>query len=214
LKRFHQIDLGGVVTPGVKPMANAAYQASVALRDVEGKTVLDVGAWDGYFSFAAEQRGATRVLATDHFCWVGPGWGKIDGFLVAKNILKSTVEHKVIDAIEVSRDTVGVFDVVLFLGVLYHLKEPFTALERISSCAKERIVVETETAFDDLPFPAARFFPGGELNNDPSNWWAPNRKAIEGMLKLFGFKRIEWTALPWVPQSSERGRGIFVAYRS
>src|SRR5207248_901707 len=89
VKWFHQIDLGGMLTRGVKPMANAAFQASVALKDIAGKTVLDVGAWDGYFSFAAERGGAARVLATDHFCWVGPGWGKIDGFLTARDILAS-----------------------------------------------------------------------------------------------------------------------------
>src|SRR5262249_11820591 len=147
-------------------------------------------------------------LATDHFCWVGAGWGTIDAFLTARDLLDSTVEHKVIDAADVSCDTVGTFDLVLLFGVLYHLKEPFAVLERISSCAKERIVVETETALDDLTFPAARFFPGGELNNDPTNWWAPNRKAVEGMLRLFGFKRIEWTAVPWVAQTPERGRAI------
>jgi tRNA (mo5U34)-methyltransferase len=211
---FHQIDLGPMVTPGVKPAVNAAFQASVALKDVAGKTVLDIGAWDGYFSFAAERAGASRVMAIDHFCWVGPGWGKIDGFLTAREILNSSVEYKIMDAAEVSRETVGTFDVVLFLGVFYHLKDPFTILERISSCATERLVIETETAVNDLPFPASRFFPRAELNNDQTNWWAPNRPCVEGMLRGCGFRRIEWVAAPWVRQTAERGRGIFVAHRN
>ena len=68
---FHSIDCGdGVVTAGVKPLATLDEElATMALPSLAGKTVLDIGAWDGYFSFAAEALGARRVLALDHYVW-------------------------------------------------------------------------------------------------------------------------------------------------
>ncbi|HEY8641609.1 MAG TPA: TIGR04290 family methyltransferase, partial [Candidatus Dormibacteraeota bacterium] len=77
---FHTIDLGdGVVTPGDDD--SPAKLRTLGLPDrLDGLSVLDVGAWDGFFSFEAERRGAARVLATDDFCWSGPGWGSKAGF--------------------------------------------------------------------------------------------------------------------------------------
>src|SRR5258705_9667692 len=71
----HSIDLGfGVVTPGVKtPQFHAKELAALQLPDLHGKSVLDIGAWDGFYAFAAEQRGATRVVALDPFVW-GLDW--------------------------------------------------------------------------------------------------------------------------------------------
>ena len=77
---WHTIDLGhGVVTPGVDPSAARLPQIRFPI-DLTNKTVLDIGAWDGFFSFEAERRGASRVLATDHFCWSCEGWGTKAGF--------------------------------------------------------------------------------------------------------------------------------------
>src|SRR5215469_11279321 len=65
----------GEVVAGEKPIGVLEKEAGVVFRHgVAGKSVLDIGAWDGWFSFEAERRGAARVLATDHFCWSGPGW--------------------------------------------------------------------------------------------------------------------------------------------
>jgi tRNA (mo5U34)-methyltransferase len=68
---FHSIDFGrGVTTDGRKSAANLeAELASLRLPPLAGKTFLDAGAWDGYFSFAAERRGARRVVALDHYVW-------------------------------------------------------------------------------------------------------------------------------------------------
>jgi tRNA (mo5U34)-methyltransferase len=91
---------------------------------------LDIGAWDGNFSFAAQRHGAVRVLATDHFCWSGAGWGTKDGFDFANGKMKAGVESLEIDVPDISPEHVGTFDVVLFLGVLYHLRHPLLGLER------------------------------------------------------------------------------------
>src|SRR5207244_3092089 len=113
---FHRIDLGhGVVTPGIDD--SPAKLARLGLPDdLTGKTVLDVGAWDGFFSFEAERRGARHVLATDAFSWGGGGWGTKHGFELAHRALGSRVESRWIDVLDLSPETVGTFDLVLFLG--------------------------------------------------------------------------------------------------
>ena len=112
----------GRLTPGVSNTAR--YAERLQWPDLAGKTVLDIGAWDGYYSFEAERRGASRVVATDHYCWSGDGWGTREGFDLAHRLLGSRVEAIDIDVSEIRPETVGTFDIVLFLGVLYHLPEP------------------------------------------------------------------------------------------
>src|SRR5436190_23950432 len=64
---YHSIDLGnGIVTPG---MSGAPLVDRSAMPDLRGKSVLDIGAWDGYYSFLAERAGASRVVALDHYAW-------------------------------------------------------------------------------------------------------------------------------------------------
>ena len=72
---WHSIDLGnGIVTPGPDPTPARLREIQMP-DDLSGLSVLDIGAWDGFFSFEAERRGAARVLATDSFCWGQGGWG-------------------------------------------------------------------------------------------------------------------------------------------
>src|SRR6186713_416121 len=88
---YHQIDLGrGVITPGSDN--TLARIAMIGLpAELCGQSVLDIGAWDGAFSFEAERRGADRVMAVDSFCWSGEGWGTKAGFECARRILGSKV---------------------------------------------------------------------------------------------------------------------------
>ena len=133
------------------------------IPDVAGRSVLDIGAWDGKFSFAAEKAGAARVVALDHYAWGvdfvarGAYWEECirngtlpdqsrdetdfwrpdlpgrRGFEFAEAALDSKVEPVVGDFQKVDLDELGQFDVVLYLGVLYHMKEPLTCLERLRS---------------------------------------------------------------------------------
>jgi tRNA (mo5U34)-methyltransferase len=183
---FHQIELpGGSITPGRD--RSAEKLAGLHLPDLTGKTVLDVGAWDGYFSFAAERLGASRVLATDSYIWRQPA-GK-HGFDHARRALGSSVEHIEIDVLDISPETVGHFDVVLFLGVLYHMRHPLLALERVASVTRETLVLETLVDMTFLRTPAAAFYPW-RLHGDETNWWGPNRAAVLGMLHSVGFERV------------------------
>lgn len=191
---YHQIDLpGGITTPGVA--SSKAQLPSIGLPDrLDGTTVLDVGAWDGFYSFECARRGAARVLATDSYAWeVGrPYWGK-EPFKLARTALglEGAVEDLTIDVDQLSPETVGTFDLVLFLGVLYHLKDPISALERVASVCDDHLIVETETALNWLPGPAAAVHPTDELAGDETNWFSMNARAVVGLLRAVGFERVE-----------------------
>jgi tRNA (mo5U34)-methyltransferase len=223
---FHSIDLGhGVVTPGHKsPEVLASELAAFGLpEDLSGRSVLDIGGWDGYFAFAAERRGAARVAVLDHYMWsldipgqqaywqrcreegVAPRpyhetehWqpdtlpGK-RGFDVAREALDSSVEAIVADFMTTDLAELGLWDYVLYLGVLYHIPDPMTALQRVAAVTRDRAVIETEAVvIPGFEHEALwRFFPGAELNADVSNWWAPNMAALVGALTPAGFAGAE-----------------------
>jgi len=190
IRWFHQIDLGnGIVTPGEDE--SERKWKKLCVPDLRGKTFLDVGAWDGFFSFKAERLGASRVLATDSFIWQGGSWGSKRGFDLAKRVIGSKVEELLIDPLDLSPERVGQWDVVLFSGVLYHMKYPLLSLERAASVTREMIIVETAL---DMLFhrrPAMAFYEGSELSQDETNWCGPNHAAVKAMLRTAGFKRIE-----------------------
>ena len=188
---WHRIDLGGgLVTPGVDVTPQRLAEIRMP-ETLAGQTVLDIGAWDGFFSFEAERRGARRVLATDSFCWDGGGWGTKAGFELARRALRSKVEDKWIQVLDLSPDTVGVFDVVLCLGVLYHMQHPLLALERVASVTRRQLILQTQVDLIALDRPAIAFYPTTELNGDPTNWSGPNPAAVVAMLHHVGFTRVE-----------------------
>jgi|SRR6185503_11832676 len=205
IRWYHTIDLGGgIVTRGVddSPVRLTRVRLPESLR---GLTVLDIGAWDGFFSFECERRGASRVVAADHFSWHGTGWGTKAGFSLARETLGSRVEDIDIDVMDLAPDRVGTFDVVLFLGVLYHLRHPLLALERVASVTKDLLILETVVDMVGFGRPAMAFYPGRELNNDPTNWWGPNAPAVHRMLGSLGFKEVTTvTSLPNAAYRSAR----------
>lgn len=191
LKWWHPIDLGGgLVTPGIDVTPGRLIEIRMP-EDLSGLTVLDIGAWDGFFSFEAERRGARRVLATDSYSWDGGGWGTKKAFELARRALGSRVEDKSIDVLDLSPETVGVFDVVLFLGVLYHMRHPLLALERVASVTTRQLIMQTQVDMLAVPRPAMAFYPGNELGGDPTNWFGPNPAAVRAMLETVGFRKIE-----------------------
>jgi tRNA (mo5U34)-methyltransferase len=191
IRWYHTIDLGGgVITRGVDDTPQRLVRVQLP-ESLHGLSVLDIGAWDGFFSFECERRGAARVVAADHYSWHGGGWGTKAGFELAREALGSSVEDIDIDVMELSPERVGTFDVVLFLGVLYHLRHPLLALERIAPLARQRLIVETVIDMVGFDRPAMAFYPDRELNHDPTNWWAPNVPAMRGMLERVGFQRVD-----------------------
>jgi tRNA (mo5U34)-methyltransferase len=191
IKWYHQIDLrNGIVTPGIDNSMRKLRRLHLP-ECLEGKTILDIGAWNGFFSFEAERRGAKRVLATDHFCWNGEGWGTKEGFELARRVLDSRVEDLEIDVLDLSPDRVGTFDIVLFLGVLYHMRHPLLALEKVASVTKECAIIETVSDFVWCRRPVIPFYLNDELNRDPTNWCAPNPPGVVALLMAAGFKEVK-----------------------
>lgn len=187
---WHSIDLGnGIVTPGEYDTRTLLERIGLP-ADLRGLTVLDIGAWDGYMSFEAERRGASRVLATDSYVWQNHVRAGKAGFEFARAALRSKVEDREIDVMDLSPERVGTFDIVLFLGVLYHLRHPLLALERVRSVTKKLLIMETHVDLPQIQRPAMAFYPGTELNNDPTNWCGPNEACCMAMLASAGFRNI------------------------
>jgi tRNA (mo5U34)-methyltransferase len=203
---FHQIDLGnGIVTPGrtsidhLRAVADVFFDTSIA-----GKSVLDIGCYDGFFSFEAKRRGASRVLATDYFMWKHDPRVR-ESFETARDAVAPDLEDKVIDLSDLNVETVGKFDIVLFSGVFYHLRHPLLVLEQIAALATETLVVETHLDAMEIARPAMVMYPGAELNNDPTNWWGPNPACVTAMLLDVGFARVDFQPNP----NHTVNRGIF-----
>ena len=191
--------------------------------DLTGWSVLDVGAWHGFFSFECERRGADRVLAVDRYAWDRFG---ADEFLAARERLGSAVEHRRVDVHDLDPDEVGRFDLVLLLGVFYHLRLPLRALERIRSVTKRLLICETHVL---LPFvheryPLIPFFPGDEnARQAPYELCAmPTLAALGQMIESAGFSRAEVVHTPsfryWkkflalVTNRPRSGRGVVHAH--
>ena len=113
IRWFHSIDLGGgTITDGYKSHVMLRDEAEIIFRHgVSGKSVLYIGAWDSFFSFEAEGRGASEVLATDHFSWSGPGWGTKEGFDYAHKRLQSSVLSLNVDTFDLDPRILGQFDI-------------------------------------------------------------------------------------------------------
>jgi tRNA (mo5U34)-methyltransferase len=208
----HQIDFGaGLLAPGNTKLPVLEAQARIYFGDdiVRGRTFLDVGCWDGYNSFEAHRRGARRVLATDHFAWSDACWGDRRAFELGRSRLAPAVEVMDIDLPDLTAERIGVFDVVLFAGVFYHLRHPFAVLEQIAAVAQEWLILETHLDALDVRRPAMIFYPGSELANDPTNWWGPNPACVQAMLRDVGFAHVESH-----PHPSYANRGIFRARRA
>lgn len=211
---FHSIELpGGYITPGKKSLEimKKDYANTFNKLSLDGRTVLDVGAWNGAFSVEALRRGAKKVTALDHFVWNSEYFQGRKAFDFVVHQTGSAISAVDIDLDQPRLDLshLGQFDVVLLLGVFYHLVDPIAALREVSSIAREVMVLETyiEAALGEEA-PAMRFYPGAELANDPTNWWGPNVTCIVELMRMNGFARIDVSA------GSHDNRKVFHAYRS
>jgi tRNA (mo5U34)-methyltransferase len=190
LRWFHSIDLGnGLVSPGDKSLETILREQKIFFDPIllTGTSVLDVGAWNGAYSFEAARRGA-KVLATDHYVWTHDVWRGREGFDIANKTLGLGVEAKIVDVPDITIANVGLHEVVLFLGVLYHLPSPLTQLQRVAQVAKECLVVETHADLMNIDRPALAYYPGTTLNGDPTNFFGPNPAFVIEALKECGFK--------------------------
>jgi tRNA (mo5U34)-methyltransferase len=184
---WHSIDLGnGRVTPGAHKIEELRdnYSRFLLPADLTGKRVLDIGCWDGFYTFEAERQGA-QVVAVD--CW------RPEKFFIAHEALKSQAEFHELSVYEVSREQLGAFDIVFFLGVLYHLRHPLLALERVCEVTRDFAVIETHQIDNIFPtrMPVMEFYELDQLGGQYDNWWGPNTECLIQMARAAGFARVE-----------------------
>ena len=202
---YHRIYLG----QGVYSMPGPTYHEQVWRRfrpaipdDVHGASVLDVGSNAGFFSLQLKLRGAGRVLGIE----------LIDLYLQQADTIKKwwgmdDIEYRPGDAHELDHLNER-FDLIVFAGILYHLKNPLSVLEQVGRVCQDAVLIETECIATDKRNrvvvrsgprgrtalrPATRgfmkFIEADELDGDGSNWWVPDAECVMGMLRIAGFRR-------------------------
>jgi tRNA (mo5U34)-methyltransferase len=202
---YHRIELpGGVVTPGWAPLDAALYRLPESLA---GKRVLDVGAWDGYWTFEALKRGAREVVAIDDFSdFMGHlepsdrrAWQTFDLCRELLGYDENRCQRRELSVYEVDEATLGRFDVVFFFGTLYHLRYPLLALDRLADVCDGEIFVESAVCDDYSPYRGGlgngysgghmvmEFYPGKQYGDNHTNWWAPTLHCLLHMIAAAGF---------------------------
>jgi tRNA (mo5U34)-methyltransferase len=201
---FHNLDLRGVKTAPAHFLGNypevkwRRFSAAIP-EHLTGMSVLDIGCNGGFYSLEMKRRGANRVLGIDFD----------DGYLeqarFAAEVTGADVEFRKLSVYDVG--TLGEsFDIVLFMGVLYHLRHPLLALDLIREHVARNLLVfqsmqrgsaavqDTEEdynfwqteLFDSPAYPKLHFIEHSYAG-DPTNWWVPNRACAEAMLRSAGF---------------------------
>jgi tRNA (mo5U34)-methyltransferase len=156
--------------------------------DLTGKRALDIGCWDGWFSFELERRGA-EVVAIDN--WDNPRFRQMHARY------NSRVDYRQLDMYDLTPERVGRFDIVLFMGVLYHLKHPLLALERVCALSTNFVAVDSfvlrpgQYPDEVLQRPILEFFETDEMGGQTDNWFGPSLPALLGMCRVAGFARVE-----------------------
>jgi tRNA (mo5U34)-methyltransferase len=202
---FHNLNLRGVQTApnhflGDYPRIKWQRFASAIPENLAGKSVLDVGCNAGFYSIEMKRRGADRVVAID----------TDEKYLAqarfAAKVNNAEIEFRQLSVYRVA-DLREQFDLVLFMGVLYHLRHPLLALELLHEHvvadllvtqsllrgAQENMNVPADfpfwedEIFDRDEFPRM-YFVENRFANDPTNWWIPNRACFEAMLRSAGFE--------------------------
>jgi tRNA (mo5U34)-methyltransferase len=204
---FHQVPLpDGRITPGVAAHYLLESNYLFDRLDFKGKSVLDIGCWDGYFSFMAEKRGAARVVGLDN-----PDFrvGGEDGFQFLHEIFNSSVEWRrgsVFDLPISER-----FDIVLCYGVIYHINDPLTAIINCFQVANERVVFEGLIFESNLP--ALVLLAPGEIGGDVSNIHTASTEYLKNVAELNGFRLVEQRLFPMTPSNPKLDRGTMMFER-
>ena len=185
--RYHSIELpDGSVLPGLQSPDQLRWRLSLfdLEEDLRGKRVLDIGAWDGRFSFECERRGAD-VVAVDCV--------ELDTFLEARQLLGSKVDYRTLDVTELSAERLGKFDIVLFFGVLYHLRHPLLGLEKAVELSTDRVLVESFViGSEERAIPAVmEFYARTELGGQIDNWCGPSPECLVSLCQSAGFAQVE-----------------------
>jgi tRNA (mo5U34)-methyltransferase len=184
---FHTIDLGGGhLTPGPQDAQVDHIRKAFLDIDFRGKKVLDIGCWDGLWSFEAEKRGAAEVYSTD---LVSQRGGDVTNYRLAHAILGSRARYfPTLSVYDVHQLGETDFDVVIYMGVFYHIKDPLLAFARLRQVTKEGglIIVEGEAIQSDDCF--AKFYFHEDYAQSASNWWVPTIPCLRQWVECSSFR--------------------------
>ena len=192
---FHRIELfPDFATPGWSDPRVDKLPYYGLPADLTGKRVLDVGCAEGFFSFEAERRGAKEVVAIDSFP------DSVRRFNICRDALGSKATAFLSSVYDLNPRAFGTFDLVFFFGVLYHLRNPILALEKILTVCTGTMLLQTAdmeiAAEGDVPL--ARFYPFGMRSgpadsprHDPTVFWVPNAACARAMVEHSGFQDVE-----------------------
>lgn len=191
---FQRIDLGdGLVTPGWSNPAVEKLPYFGLPDDMSGMRVLDIGCSEGFFSFEAERRGASEVVAIDAFP------ESIRRFNICRSALSSKANAHLASVYDLDPRNFGTFDLIMYFGVLYHLRHPLLSLQKVASVTAGTLLMQTRSF--EAPglrnVPAARFHPFG-IQSGPSDSptvdlsviWVPNWRCVRDMLLHAGFVNV------------------------
>jgi len=191
-KWWHSFELpDGRLIQGVSSLdAQKTRLAQFAIPDeLTGKRVLDVGTWDGWFAFEMERRGA-EVVAIDS--WNNPRFHEIH------QLLGSRVAYRQLNVYDLDPREIGRFDIVLFMGVLYHLKHPLLGLERVCAVSKDMVAVESFVLRDRHrpglgveEHALMEFYENEEFGGQYDNWIAPTVPCLMALCRTAGFVHVE-----------------------
>ena len=204
---FHNLNLGGVQTApqhflGDYPRVKWQRFADALPADLRGRTVLDIGCNGGFYAIEMKRRGAARVVGIDS-----------EALYLAQARFAAEVSGVELELHQLSVYDVAelgeTFDLVLFMGVLYHLRHPLLALDLIHEhVARDLLVFQSMQRGSDQVVPVAPDYPFWETGifnqpgfprlhfleqayaGDPTNYWVPNRACSEALLRSAGFEII------------------------
>ncbi len=197
---FHTFALApGIYTPGIA--RDHGYRLAVLGADrFTGRSVLDVGAFDGFYSFLAEARGARRVVAVDneqYVEWVRARFGVTleggVGFRAIAGLLGSRVEYRRMDALD-ARELGERFDVVLCFGILHRVTDPIALLRALAGVLAPagEIVLETYGSRLAADGPAIEVHePGDVYAGDDFVYWGFSPEGLRRLGCLAGFDELE-----------------------
>jgi tRNA (mo5U34)-methyltransferase len=201
---FHNLELNGVRTApdhflGDYPAIKWRSFAHAIPQDLRGRSVLDIGCNGGFYSIEMKRRGAARVVGID----------SDEDYLAQARFAAEVTGHEIEFRLLSVYDAGALrerFDIVLFLGVLYHLRHPLLALDLIHEhVARDMLIFQSmqrgaatvtpiaeDYDFNDMePFDAPGWpklhFVERRYAHDSTNWWVPNRACAEAMLRSSGF---------------------------
>jgi len=202
---FHNLSLSGVQTApnhflGDYPSSKWQNFQDAVPANLTGMTVLDIGCNGGFYSIEMKRRGAKRVLGIDH------DRDYLEQARFAASVLDLDISFEEVSVYDIGKLRER-FDVVIFMGVFYHLRHPLLALDLIRQhVAKNLFIFQSmlrgsrtlpdieedypfseRAVFDKPGFPKMHFVERN-YSQDPTNWWIPNRSCAEAVLRSAGFK--------------------------